>query len=498
MTLKHINFEDSAVMRSLVKVAHEKGLVKLEPLPVRTAASFVKNDLTPTNNLTENILKLCQGLRSTGLNKYADELEATFVNYKQATIRTLYDTTGEEGEDLIDAAHPQGSHQMKGVEGDALVETIFDRHTKMLDVTNKNPTGKLASSQDVINAVKVALGFNLPQTRIQEGADVKQTIKIKLGAPPTIPLMTMEEQMAQAAGRQVGKSIFSRLFGQIMSRLSAAGATEVGVGMGAGAAVASAVVILSEVIAIYGLGESFIAWGDKAGNISEQGQRVSKEIKDVLDKVNIQDRATLTEVIKSCDALSTATQSFVNSGDNNLSKVKELANYGEKLSQAAMNVGSALIIANKYKDKENIVMQMTFSGFTDITYAASNFTEMADKEIPSIQKVLEQIDKGVAEKTKMNKPATENKNSINPENLKNMFDVLKQRVNKAKEKITDLQWDQARQFKANAWFDKFLVNLKVPEDIFDKAKDKGNVSNSVYEKLQDFDKALSSIEKGIK
>jgi hypothetical protein len=153
MSWKHAKFEDSTVFRSLEKIAQEKGLVKNTEV-VKTAAKTL--DLTPSSNLTDNIIKLCAGLRAQGMSKFAEDLELKFINYKKA--QTLYETFKETGEDLVDQAHPKGSHKLEGVDGDATVETIVDRHLKMLDVVNKTPKGKLASNHQIINAVKMALG----------------------------------------------------------------------------------------------------------------------------------------------------------------------------------------------------------------------------------------------------------------------------------------------------------------------------------------------------
>lgn len=153
MTFKHTNFDESATMRSLIKVAAEKGWVKSEPIQKTASAS---EDLTPSENLTENVIKLCAGLRNSGLDKFAEELESKFIAYKQAN--NLYNVTKEEGKDLIDAAHPKGGHKMEDLDGDVVVETILERHVKMLNMVNKKPTGKLASHSDIMNAVKFALG----------------------------------------------------------------------------------------------------------------------------------------------------------------------------------------------------------------------------------------------------------------------------------------------------------------------------------------------------
>lgn len=160
MTFKHMKFEDSPTMRALEKVAKEKGLVKPEPLQ-KKAAVTKKADYTPSENLMENIFKLCAGLRDNGLKKEADEIEMNYLNLKRA--QTLYETSKETGDDLIHAAHPKGSHKLEGVEGDeyAVVEDILDQHIKIVEKITKKPTGKL-SSAGVINAVKKALGQEDP------------------------------------------------------------------------------------------------------------------------------------------------------------------------------------------------------------------------------------------------------------------------------------------------------------------------------------------------
>lgn len=153
MTFKHAKFEDSVIMRSLEKVAREKGMIKDEPMQKQASAT----DLKPSNNLMVNILNLCAGLRASGFDKYASELETNFLNYKQAT-NSLYETDPKAGEKEIETAHPDGSHKLDGVAGDATVETIIDKHLKMLEVSNKDPNGKLESSASVLRAVKKALG----------------------------------------------------------------------------------------------------------------------------------------------------------------------------------------------------------------------------------------------------------------------------------------------------------------------------------------------------
>lgn len=159
MTYKNIKFEDSPVMRSLEKLAVKKGLVKTEVIN-KTAVSK-KNSLKPTENLEENILKLCSALRDSGFNKQAVEVETKFFNLKKA--EHIYDTHGETGEDVINQAHPEGSHQMKNVDGDAIIETILDRKKIMENIVSKMPTGKQGSralADFVKNASKNVIKHN--------------------------------------------------------------------------------------------------------------------------------------------------------------------------------------------------------------------------------------------------------------------------------------------------------------------------------------------------
>ena len=156
-----MKFEDSPTMRALEKVAKEKGLVKPEPLQKIAAKPL---DLTPGENLMENIFKLCTGLRVKGFVKEASELEVKYLNYKQA--QTLYETSDEEGEDWVDAAHPDGSHRLVDVDGEeAVVETIIDKHKKDLEIAEKEPSGELKDASQIIQAVRTVLG----QSKYQPG-----------------------------------------------------------------------------------------------------------------------------------------------------------------------------------------------------------------------------------------------------------------------------------------------------------------------------------------
>lgn len=170
MTFKHTKFSESQVMKSFEKLAFEKGLVTAEP--VVKVASQKKSSLAPTKDLMINILKLCSGLRANGFDKVANDLENNFLNYKRAD--NFYETSKETGEDLVDEAHPDGSHKMEGMQGDATFETIVDQKEIIRKKIDKMPTGKLTTAGNIMNAVKNALGQTGAGGAPAEGQDEQE------------------------------------------------------------------------------------------------------------------------------------------------------------------------------------------------------------------------------------------------------------------------------------------------------------------------------------
>lgn len=156
MTFKNIPFDDSVTMRSLVKVAKEKGWLKEEE-PIRKEADS-KTNFSPTNNMDENIIKLCQALRLKGFNIQAEDLEKKFSLYKKAKAIKYYKVFKETGEDLIEEAHPKGSHKVSDIEGDATVETIIDQHLEIVKTVNKQPTGKVTNASILLDVSRVLSG----------------------------------------------------------------------------------------------------------------------------------------------------------------------------------------------------------------------------------------------------------------------------------------------------------------------------------------------------
>lgn len=130
-------------------------------------------------SLTSTLLKLCNKLRAEGFNKYAESIENKFVNYKAASVH-LYQAHKETGEDLVNQAHPEGDNKIVSDVSDNYgdVETIVSKHKKIVDVVNKQPTGKLAS---YINQCKIALGQTAQRKIVNLANAAKHNITQAIG-----------------------------------------------------------------------------------------------------------------------------------------------------------------------------------------------------------------------------------------------------------------------------------------------------------------------------
>lgn len=106
---------------------------------------------TKQSTLEENLLKLCSELRGNGFDIYADSVEEKFLALKTADTH-MYRVHDEDGEDLIEFAHPDGDHNVEDGElGD--VETIVSQQKKMKAIVKKDPTGKLAQYVEMCRIV---------------------------------------------------------------------------------------------------------------------------------------------------------------------------------------------------------------------------------------------------------------------------------------------------------------------------------------------------------
>jgi hypothetical protein len=379
MTFKHAKFEDSAVMRSLVKVAKEKGWTPEESIK-KTASP--ETDLSVTDNFTQNILKLCTGLRQQGFNKYADELEDKFVVYRMAAA-TLYDAhNGETGDDLIDTAHPKGSHHLEGIEGnEAVVETILDRHVKMLATIEKKPTGKLGSSNDILNAVKVALGA---------APLAVSKSKTSLGAPMVFePGIGYVEAPAVGAAGQIAGAVGRGAVSLIPGASGVGGVSAAGLGT----VIEAAWPITLGLIAGSLIGNGIFKNKFYATELKEAGNNLLSETKDVAQDTTIQSKSM---------AFRTALDAALTSGDTALALLanpkpegfKAMETFSSSLQQASQAASDLMTLArekispSKLKPGEsgqthwydNLTLPFSeASAYRDIEISASNFINVAQK-----------------------------------------------------------------------------------------------------------------------
>ena len=139
MTLKHVDFYDSEVMRSLAKVASDKGMVT--PKKQEVVKQAAKASFDPTDDLYLNIVRLSEGLRSKGFNKEANSLDEKLARLKRAE-KDLKDA----GEEMMDEAHPEGDVKV-GPSEFGIMYTHPSASKKIQEIVKKQPTGKYASAK---------------------------------------------------------------------------------------------------------------------------------------------------------------------------------------------------------------------------------------------------------------------------------------------------------------------------------------------------------------
>ena len=158
MNFKHVKFDDSPVMRSLEQVAIAKKMFPADKAPLRKEAT-PKVALT----LSDNLFGLVSSLRDKGLVAEANSLEDKFYQFKTAE-KHLYKCFEEDGSDLLDFAHPDGEFEVAPAkDGLGRVETLESGHAKMVEMVQKQPTGKFASLVSEILGVKTAQEVELPK-----------------------------------------------------------------------------------------------------------------------------------------------------------------------------------------------------------------------------------------------------------------------------------------------------------------------------------------------
>lgn len=177
--MKHIKFQESEVMRGLEQLALKEGWFPEEPI-VKEAEMQVR----ASSNWEENIITLATHLRTRGFVKEADGLEDKYFTWKKLAT-------------LTEEAHPEGDVAVAKANGDlADVETTESRHSKMVEVLKKQPTGKQASLDSWIVNVADELGVSLSKLGQDAPADAG------LQPAPTTPVEKEEKKNYYFSDRQ--------------------------------------------------------------------------------------------------------------------------------------------------------------------------------------------------------------------------------------------------------------------------------------------------------
>jgi hypothetical protein len=425
MTYKNIPFDQSSTMRSFANLAVKKGIITPESITKVASVNkkIVQSKLTPGPNLEENILKLCAALREKGFVKNAVEIEEKFFIMKKAVH--LYDAHGETGDDVINFAHPDGSHQMKDVEGDAMIETIIDKQKAIKNMIAKEPTGKLAMAKKMadkvksagkmnnalaINAVKVVLAQGLKD---YEGNAAKAVATTGLGA--------------------AGKALVSRIWNagkNIVNKpstieLADTGAKAGEVAEGGEAAAGAAATEAASFLPLIGAVIVGLVAGDKVANYLFETEFGATEIKEAADGL-------LNEISRSGPGMEDFVNTKMASAIDELKKNSELQkNAAEKATQMdsksppaeafpAINefiqaVSNCREVAFTINDHALAMIdkQTGFSNVRDVvnTYvplgasirniriSAQNVIDVCDKKMAPVMDVLQKIAAGVEAKS---------------------------------------------------------------------------------------------------
>lgn len=155
MTFKHnSNFSESEVMRSLERLAIERG--EFDPTPeevVKTAASKLpkkEKAIEETDSLFADIVQLAEHLRGKGFVQEAEEIETNLMMYKKAE-KHLYNVHDETGEDFLNYVYKDGDKEVAPAKEDyGVVHTPQSAAKKIRETVDKKPTGELKEAANAI------------------------------------------------------------------------------------------------------------------------------------------------------------------------------------------------------------------------------------------------------------------------------------------------------------------------------------------------------------
>lgn len=425
MTYKNIPFDQSSTMRSFANLAMKKGIITPESITKVASVNkqIVQSKLTPGPNLEENILKLCAALREKGFVKNAVEIEEKFFIMKKAVY--LYDTHGETGDDVINFAHPDGSHQMKDVEGDAMIETIIDKQKAIKNMIAKEPTGKLAMAKKMADKVKSAGKMN--------NALAVNAVKVVLAQSLTGYEGTAAKAVANAGVGIAAKQVMSRIWnaGKNLVKkpstieLADTGAKAGEVAEGGEAAVGTAATEAASFLPLIGAVIVGLVAGDKVANYLFETEFGATEIKESVDGL-------LNEISRSGPGIEDFVNTKIASAIDELKKNSELQkNAAEKATQmdSKSPPAEAFPAINEFIESVNNCREAAFTindhalamigkqtGFSNVrdvinTYvplgasirniriSAQNVIDVCDKKMAPVMDVLQKIAAGVEAKS---------------------------------------------------------------------------------------------------
>lgn len=129
------------------------------------------------DDLQDDLLSLAEKIRDKGFLDEAAELETKYFQFKRAETH-LYRAFDEDGEDLINRAHPDGDNAICDAQnGLGAVETLLSNQKKIHEMVKKNPTGKYAEEiKSLIEITAEVLGTPLTKKALDPvGDDAEKT-----------------------------------------------------------------------------------------------------------------------------------------------------------------------------------------------------------------------------------------------------------------------------------------------------------------------------------
>jgi cob(I)alamin adenosyltransferase len=201
MTLKHINFSDSPVMRELERRAVKQGTFQPQVEEIVKQAALTPK-YAASGNLYNDMFAVAKGLRQLGFEKEANSLEEKILICKQAETH-LYRAIDEDGEDVLEFAHPDGdTHIADAKDNHGEVETGLSAHQKIIEMLSKQPTGKtaqvLSGVRSILKGAQAAPDMELPDEIALDETQLKKAGAINNYLAQNWPMIGQQVKAALA------------------------------------------------------------------------------------------------------------------------------------------------------------------------------------------------------------------------------------------------------------------------------------------------------------